>query len=186
MSLHEGRLGAHMSVDRRGAADLASAWWLAARSPRSLVYLPLRSSASMCGAEYGGSRLDLVLLHHSLGFRASQWKSVRGRLRSGRMHKVTMPDRPFREVDDDEHWTRWHREFRDHLAWTIAADTLLLTGSRLAFEMEGDQVRALAEDCPAHLADRPDTHCCAEIEIGRFSRPRTRWQLHVEACNRHW
>lgn len=83
-------------------------------------------------------------------------------------------------------WARGRPGFRDHLDWTAAAGTLLLTGSRLVSEMEGDQVRALAEDCPAHIARDRDTHCCAEIEVGRESRPGSRSLLHVEACNRHW
>jgi hypothetical protein len=65
-SLYERRFGAQLSVNKAATVDLAFAWWLAARSPRSLIYLPLRSSRSSCGAEYGGRRLDLVLLHHSL------------------------------------------------------------------------------------------------------------------------
>lgn len=191
MSLYEGRLGAQMSVDRRTAADFAIAWWLAARSPRSLVYLPLRSSESDCGAEYDGRKLDLVLLHHSLGFRASKWKQVRAHLSGGKPHKVTVPARAFPKFGPEVHMHRWRRDFRGELRWTIAADTLFLIGSRRAFEMEGDQVRGLAEDCPAHLAERPDTHCCAEIGLGRWNRSvadrrNPPSQLHVECCNRHW
>ncbi|GAA1688873.1 hypothetical protein GCM10009830_40580 [Glycomyces endophyticus] len=187
--LHEGRLGAQLSVDRQGTVDLAIAWWLASRSPRSLVYLPLRESAAECGAEYGGRKLDLVLLHHSLGFRPSQWKAVRGRLGAGRAQKVTAPAGALPEYEANVHQVRWRREFRDRLRWTIAADTLFLVGSRTAFELEGGQVRALAEDCPAHLAEQPGTHCCAEIEMGRrgaVDRRNPYAQLHVECCNRHW
>lgn len=189
MPLYEGRLGAQMGVDKHGTVDLAIAWWLAARSPRSLVYLPLKGSAVDCGAEYGGRKLDLVLLHHSLGFRVSRWKEVRGRLGAGRVQKVTMPADPFPEQELEAARTRWHRDFKDRLRWAIAADTLFLVGSRSAFEFEGEQLRALVEDCPSHLAEQPDAHCCAEIELGRFNSTdrRNSWsQLHVECCNRHW
>ncbi|WP_139217986.1 hypothetical protein [Micromonospora phaseoli] len=45
-----------------------------------------------------------------------------------------------------DHQRAWHQEFRDHLRWDVAADTLVLTGSREAFDLEADQVRALAEE----------------------------------------
>ncbi|KAA2257534.1 hypothetical protein F0L68_24870 [Solihabitans fulvus] len=190
-SLYEGRLGAQLSVDKAATVDLAFAWWLVARSRHSLVYLPLRSSGSSCGAEYGGRRLDLVLLHHSLRFPVSRWRQVRARLSPSVAHTVTLPPQAFRTADREEHVRRFHREFHDHLRWAVAADTLFLIGSRLAYELEGDQVRALAEDCPAHLAASPTAHCCAEIELGRFRPPtpdrrNSLAQLHVECCNRHW
>ena len=187
-SLYEGRLGAQLSVNKAATVDLAFAWWLAARSPRSLVYLPLRSSRSSCGEEYGGRRLDLVLLHHSLQFPVSRWKRVRAHLSPSASQKVTFPPKAIRTFDAEDH-LRWrHREFQDHLRWAIAADTLFVVGSRHAYELQGGGVHALAEDCPAHLAESPDTHCCAEIELGRrrtdLRNPRA--QLHVECCNRHW
>lgn len=164
--LHEGRLGAQLSIDRDAAVDLAIAWWLAARSPRSLLYLPLRESEAVCGEQYG-RRLDLVLLHHSLGFAPSKWKQVRARRSSPKAHTVTMPPRALGAFAVEDHRRRSHRDFRDHLDWTIAADTLFIIGSRRAFELEGDQMRGLAEDCPAHLVELPESHCCAEIELGR-------------------
>ena len=42
--LYEGRLGAQLSVDKRASVVLAMAWGLAARSPHSLIYLPLRTA----------------------------------------------------------------------------------------------------------------------------------------------
>jgi hypothetical protein len=63
---------------------------------------------------------------------------------------------------------------------------LILSGSREAFELEADRVRALAEECPAHRAEAPDTHCCAEIGMGRMrSYPHRRYPyavLHAEYC----
>lgn len=190
-SLHEASHSPQMSVDKAATADLASAWWLASRSPRSLVYLPLRSSPSRCGEEYGGRRLDLVLLHHSLRFPVSRWKQVRAGLSPAATHKVTLPPEAFRPVGREEHERSFHREFRDHLRWSIAADTLFVVGSRRAYELRGEQLRALAEDCPAHLATSPDTHCCAEIGLGRCRTSNGDARnpfigLHVECCNRHW
>jgi hypothetical protein len=187
--LHEGRLGAQMSVDKRAAVILAMAWGLAARSPHSLIYLPLRA-ARPADSVNEGQPLDLVLLHHRLAFPVSRWKQVRARLGAGRPHRVTLPPWAFhrRPVADHRRWS--YQDFHDHLRWDIAADTLFLIGSREAFELEADPVRALAEDCPAHLAKSPDAHCCAEINLGRmrmgYPDGRCPWaELHIEYCQHH-
>jgi hypothetical protein len=187
--LYEGRLGGQLTVDKAAAVDLACAWWLAARSRHSIVYLPLRTSRATCGDEYGDRRLDLVLLHHSIAFPVSRWKAVRARLSTAAPHTVRLPDRPFPELTAADHEPRRYDDFRDHLRWRIAADTLFLVGSRRAFEFEADQLRELAEDCPAHRAVNPGTHCCAEVETGVWWHSRLRdprMQLHVESCREHW
>ncbi|SDZ09513.1 hypothetical protein SAMN05421504_109166 [Amycolatopsis xylanica] len=184
--LYEGRLGAQLTIDKAASAELAIAWWLAARSPHTLIYLPLRESPSCCGEEYGGRKLDLVLLHHSLGFPVSRWKRVRARLGAGSPQTVRMPEQALPQFDRETHSRRYHRDFRDHLRWDITADTLFLTGSRHAFELEAEQVRTLAEECPAHLAASPGTHCCAEIGMGAYlRRGRDYAELHVEHCQAH-
>lgn len=172
--LHEGYHGVQLTVDKAAALTLGMAWALAARSPRTLVYLPLRQSAPDCGD--GERLLDLVLLHHRLGFPASRWKEVRTRLGAGRPHTVVCRGLPRRT--EPVHST--HREFKDRLRHDIAADTLLLTGSRTAFEAEGDALRELVEDCPRHMHENPGTHCCAEVTVDGW------WQwLHIEYCAKH-
>ncbi|MEJ3742933.1 hypothetical protein WEI85_06560 [Actinomycetes bacterium KLBMP 9797] len=42
------------------------------------------------------------------------------------------------------------------------------------------QVRALAEECPAHRARIPGTHCCAEIGMGRTRRYSDRRRPYAE------
>ncbi|OPG14252.1 hypothetical protein [Microbispora sp. GKU 823] len=185
--LYEGQLGAELSVDKRAAVVLAMAWGLAAGSPHSLIYLPLRAARPADSANQE-RLLDLVLLHHRLAFPVSRWKQVRARLGPGRPHGVRLPPQAFRQrsVGDRRPWP--HQDFRDHLRWDIAADTLFLIGSREAFELEADPVRALAEGCPRHLAESPDAHCCAEISLGRMGYPDRRrpWaELHVEYCQHH-
>ncbi|MFI9643128.1 hypothetical protein ACIG87_24260 [Micromonospora sp. NPDC051925] len=164
--LYEGRLGAQFCLDKKTALMFAQAWGLAARSPHTIVYLPLRH-AEMPTDHVWGRPLDMVLLHHRLAFPPSRWKQVRSRLGAGRPHTVELPGRAWPSRSIADHRKTWHHEFRDHLRWDIAADTLVLTGSREAFELQADQVRALAEECPAHRADNPATHCCAEIGMGR-------------------
>ncbi|RPE36433.1 hypothetical protein [Kitasatospora cineracea] len=84
-------------ADRAGLARLVAAWSLAARSPLSLLHLPLRgrplpdgpSPAPMYPGGYPA--LDLVLAHHSLQFRPSAWKDLRARLGPGRPQRATTP-----------------------------------------------------------------------------------------------
>lgn len=75
---------------------------------------------------------------------------------------------------------RHHREFKDILRQDITADTLFLVGSRTAFELEGHTLRELVEECPRHMHEQPDTHCCAEISVDG----QRQW-LHVEYCRVH-
>lgn len=183
--LREGRLGLQFCVDKHSAAMFALAWGLAARSPHTIVHLPLRAAAAADPCDWGRP-LDLVLLHHSLVFPPSRWKEVRARLGAGRPHTVTLPPGtwPSRPVAD--HRRTWHREYRDHLLWSVAADTLVLTGSREAYELRAEQIRELAEDGPAYLARTPNRHCCAELSMGGNSRfpqsHRPYAELHVQYC----
>ncbi|MFF0721760.1 hypothetical protein [Micromonospora sp. NPDC003816] len=183
--LYEGRLGAQFCLDAPTATMFALAWGLAARSPHTIVYLPLRRAGARhdCG---WGRPLDLVLVHHRLAFPPSRWKQVRSRLGPGRPHTVDLPGNAWPVLSDTEHERGCHREFRDHLRWDVAAETLVLTGSRTAYELAAEQVRALAEECPAHRARVPGTHCCAEIVVGRPWRYRDRRRpyadLHAEFC----
>ncbi|MFI6306987.1 hypothetical protein ACIBCH_34320 [Amycolatopsis thailandensis] len=163
-SLIESRLGADLDVDEVSARELAAAWWLAARSPRSLVYLPYRASRTACEQSDAGPDLDLVLLHHSLQFPLSRWKSVRGRLGAGSPHTVKLPPDAFPVFPPEEH--RGYRGDRNQLRPSIAADTLFLVGSRRAFELESDQLRDLAEDGPARIGEAWGRHYCAEIGLG--------------------
>jgi hypothetical protein len=183
--LHDDRAGRQLSVDKAASVELAIAWWLAARSPRSLVWFPLRTGAVDCGSSPGARRLDLVLLHHSLGFRVSEWKRVRSRFAEPKAHKITLPAGALPAHEAGFADMQFHREFRDHLAATIAADTLFVVGSRVAFERAGSRLRELAEEAPAFLAGKPEAHCCAEIGMGRYGSD-TYTELHVECCNRHW
>ncbi|MGI5187682.1 hypothetical protein ACQEVI_06005 [Promicromonospora sp. CA-289599] len=190
--LYVGYRSHQMLVDRPSAVDLAAAWWLVARSPRTIVWLPLRQTAAACGANCYGERLDLVLMHHSLGLPVSAWKQARARIRQARPHTVVLPEHPFPEVTRADHAEAHWRKNLDHLRFATATDTLFLIGSRAAFELQANQLRGLVEDCPAHMAAKPGIHCCAEIGLGAppfGSSERNRrnaWgELHVEYCADH-
>ncbi len=150
-----------MFVDLEGARSLAVAWGLAARSSRSLVYVPLRAEVE--GPKglpewFKAPVVDLVLVQSGLGFPASRWKAVRGRLGAGRPHTVEIPETDFageRRVE------RWERE---DLRFGFAAETLFLTGSAEAFRSTGALVHSLVSDGPARVLDYPGTHDCVTLE----------------------
>ncbi|GLW74938.1 hypothetical protein Kpho02_72350 [Kitasatospora phosalacinea] len=84
-------------ADRAGLSRLLAMWSLAARSPRTLLHLPLRGQPMPAGPsttpmyESGHLALDLVLAHHSLQFRPAAWKDVRSRLGTGRPRTTGTP-----------------------------------------------------------------------------------------------
>ena len=167
-------MGVESCVTKSSALELAMAWAFAMRSPRTLVYLPLRQSDCECRRSDGPS-LDLVLLHHSLGFRLSQWKDVRAKLRGGRPHTVVCQG--LRQDRDEPAY--WGNE--ELLRGDVVAGTAFVVGSRPAFQVGGQAFRQLVEDCPRHMHEVPGTHCCVEI-----TKDEQCWKwLHVVYCDDH-
>ncbi|PWI18150.1 hypothetical protein DI272_31400 [Streptomyces sp. Act143] len=175
-------------VDRGAAAELAAAWLLAARSPRSLVHLPLRRRAERpAGAVLPERHLarDLLLLHHSLQFPASRWKEVRGRAgRAGSPHTVEFRRDDFPSRRDRAVPGTHHAEFRDRLRLTTAADTLVLSGSALPFADAAADFLDLAGTGPGR--DRrwrsAGGHACAELHPTSGLLDRSVPLVHVEYC----
>ncbi|WP_030060819.1 MULTISPECIES: hypothetical protein [Streptomyces] len=151
-----------LHLDRQGAEDLATAWALAARSRRSLIHLPLRANTGPAGQPDvpPDQRLDLLLVHHSLGFPPSRWKEVRARLGAGIPHTVDLPatDFPPDEAIDYErhHFAGW----RDELRFAGAAHTLVVTGSPTAFRWTGSWLHGLSREAPGLS---PGTHHCITL-----------------------
>ncbi|WP_380280191.1 hypothetical protein [Kitasatospora purpeofusca] len=169
-----------MYVDRTAAESLAAAVGLAARSRRSLVYLPLKAGRE--GPKGIGEwrrspvALDLVLVQHSLGFPPSRWKAVRGRLGAGRPHTAEIPETDFRKYEELDHEPRHHAGWRDELRFGFAAETLFLTGSAEALRTTGSLVHSLVTDGPARALEYPGSHDCVTLDDDgpRFGRPQRR------------
>src|SRR5688500_7242367 len=71
-ALYYGSWDYELFVDRADGRRIGTLLMLAARSPRSLVYLPMRAGACVPGVGWNGERpLDLVLAPRSLQFRPS-------------------------------------------------------------------------------------------------------------------
>ncbi|MEU9041828.1 MULTISPECIES: hypothetical protein [unclassified Kitasatospora] len=160
-----------LHLDRQGAEDLATLWALAARSRRSLIHLPLRANTGPADLWPVPSedRLDLLLVHHSLGFPPSRWKEVRARLGAGVPHTVDLPagDFPPEEAIDYDrhHFAGW----RDELRFAGAAHTLVVTGSPTAFRWTGSRLHALGREAPGR---RPDGHHCLTLTHGGWGSGR--------------
>jgi len=120
-ALYTNGYGAHwydMYVDRADGHRIALLWLLAARSPRSLVYLPMRRTPPAPDVDTDMSRpvtawhemsrpLDLVLAPRSVQFPPSRWKAVRERItawnapRELRTARIPAADLDRSTVDDD-------------------------------------------------------------------------------------
>ncbi|MDN3022573.1 hypothetical protein [Streptomyces sp. S.PB5] len=175
-------------VDRAAAAELAAAWLLAARSPRSLVHLPLRGRGERPRIgrplpEPHQAR-DLLLVHHSRQFPTSRWKEVRGRLGHGSPRTVEFRAADFPSGADRAGPESLHAGFHDRLRLTIAAGTLVLTGSALAFADVAADFLDLADTGPAEHRRRQGNggHACVELRPSSGLLDRSMPAMHVEYC----
>lgn len=144
----------NLYVDKDAAIRIGVLWLLAARSRRSLVYLPMR--AGLPGTE---PWLDLVLVHHSLQFRPADWKVLRNRLDRGRPQRAGVPETD-RTGSERYYPAQHYRENRKHrLNEQVHAATLFLSGSADLFRLTAEKFFDLADQVPG----RPDGHYCAEF-----------------------
>ncbi|MFB7861016.1 hypothetical protein [Streptomyces sp. NPDC056069] len=179
----------HLDVylDREAARALAGLWMLAARSPRSLIHVPLRANRPPGGdvPDDSGSRLDLVLLHHSLQFAPSRWKQVRGRLGPGRPHTVSLPEAERDHgMTDADHEARHHRENRDLFHQHLHAETLFMTGSAKVFRETAGHFLDVARKGPGHVPVHPNhPHFCTRFHGNDGTLGDAR-EIHVEYCDR--
>ncbi|MGD8169329.1 hypothetical protein ACEXOS_019110 [Herbiconiux sp. P16] len=136
---------------------LAIAWAVAARSPHSAVFLPLATTAEPM------ENLDIVLVHHRLQMPPSKWTSIRRRLGKGKISRVSVPDSAYlpRSVSGGAYRrSALYHSDKDDLRWVVAGRTLVVVGSRLAFD---DHVRQFAAAARGEL-DRPGgEEFCVEI-----------------------
>lgn len=187
LALRDDRHWLEMYADRGGAEQLVAMWALAARSARSMVYLPIRTNLVPDGVASDGEpvSLDLVLVHHSLQFPTTSWKDVRARLGVGKPHTTATPDDDFPDENAIDYQRRNHRTYRDHLGFDIAAHTLFVVGSSTAFREHGAALRGLVDEAPSHQHRYPNAaHFCLELGHGCWPRPQTRrnvpGRLHIQ------
>ncbi|MEU9077748.1 hypothetical protein [Kitasatospora sp. NPDC048538] len=180
---HDRYLGAYL--DHTAALTVAGLWLLAARSPRSLIHLPLRANRPPAGAEPDGAGryLDLVLLHHSLRFAPARWKQLRGRLGPGRPGTADLPEADHDAGTEPDFAARHHRENRDLFHQHLHAETLFMTGSAKVFRETARHFLDVAREGPVHTPLHPGRpHYCTELHTNDGVLGNAR-EIHIEYCD---
>ncbi len=187
----------HMFVDRVDGRRVGALWLLAARSPRSLVYLPMRTTPCPpgIGDDWCLDRpLDLVLSHHSLQFPPSRWKRVRERMTAGNaareVQTAGVPDRDLPADEEIDYQALNYRDNRDVLHQRLHAETLFLTGSAAAFREPARHFFAVAEEGPPaaagdsiYLPGGCNYHVCRNFYWPHLDY-RGNQEIYVEYCPR--
>jgi hypothetical protein len=180
---HDRYLGAYLDQD--AARSIAGLWMLAARSPRSLIHLPMRAGQPPAREvpDAVGPRLDLVLLHHALQFAPSRWKQVRGRLGPGRPQTVCLPEAEHDDRTAADCAARHHRENRDLFHQHLHAETLFMTGSTKVFRATARHFLDVAHNGPDHApAHSSPAHFCTQLHANDGVLGHAR-EIHVEYCD---
>ncbi|WP_052848791.1 hypothetical protein [Streptomyces avicenniae] len=168
-----------MNVDAGAARSIGMLWSLAARSRRSLVYLPLRDGALPAGGPRRAEPpLDLVLLHHSLQFKPHHWKRVRGRLGAGLRGTARLSPADLRGDGEIDHAAHHHREYRDTFHQHVHAHSLFMVGSARVFRETAGMFFDLVRQAPDHGAD---SHHCEELGHPLVGNGR---DIHIEYTRR--
>ncbi|MFF4402077.1 hypothetical protein [Streptomyces sp. NPDC001480] len=117
--------------DHDGLNRLAGLFSFAAYSRHTIVHVPLRDGVPP--DEGWGEPTDLVLAHHTLGLRSSQWPELRQKLRHGT--PLTVRTDEARTARDAARWRerRERADFREELRHATHARTFFLFGSRDVF-----------------------------------------------------
>ncbi|WP_310727883.1 hypothetical protein [Streptomyces sp. N2A] len=180
---HDRHLDVHLDQD--AARKIGVLWALAARSPRSLIHLPLRTNRlpGRDVADDAGAQLDLVLLHHSLQFAASRWKKVRGRLGAGRLQTVSLPEAEHGDRTDSDYAARHYQENRDLFHQHLQAETLFMTGSAKVFRETARHFHDVARNGPNYVPVHPSyPHFCTELHSNDGTLGNAR-EIHIEYCD---
>lgn len=178
-------------VDRTDGRRMGTLWLLAARSPRSLVYLPMRATPTAPGTGWRDEKpLDLVLTHRSLQFRQSRWKRLRQHIAAGNapreLRTASVPESdvlPDQMIDQVAPSNRRHGDLlRPHLH----AETLFLTGTTRAFRESARHLFAVTTEGPPAAATELylpgpgcNYHVCRTFSARKGLHAHTREDFHV-------
>ncbi|MBA0054194.1 hypothetical protein E0L36_26075 [Streptomyces sp. AJS327] len=189
-----GSRGYDMYVDRLDGRRVGTLFLLAARSPRSLVHLPLRRSPLAPDVGWEGERpIDLVLVPRAQQFRASRWKRLRERITAGnverepRTARVPLGDLALDTEAPDWAWRKGDPRYQ--LRQHHVAETLLLTSGPMGFQEAAKEFFAVTRDGPPYVATRHyipggcNYHVCRCLYHFEEIGPDSDWeQFHVEYC----
>jgi len=172
-----------MYVDRTDGRRIGTLWLLAARSPRSLVYLPLRATPPAPGIGWRDEKpLDLVLAHKTVQFRSSRWKRLRERITAGNApRELQTASVPEGDLQSD-HAQRTSDQLRQH----VHAETLFLTGTTRTFRESARHVFAVTNEGPPAAATQLylpgpgcNYHACRSLYVWQGPQAHAWQDLHV-------
>jgi hypothetical protein len=172
-------------LDQDSARRIAGLWTLAARSPRSLIHLPMRTNRPPVrkAPVIVGFQLDLVLLHHSLQFAPSRWKQVRSHLGPGSPQTVNLPDTDPVDRAAVDYASRHYQENRDLFQQHLHAETLFMTGSAKVFRETARHFLDVARNGPTYVPVHPNhPHFCTEFRSNDGTLGDAR-EIHIEYCD---
>ncbi|MEU9117892.1 hypothetical protein AB0D04_40760 [Streptomyces sp. NPDC048483] len=189
-ALYRARAAYDLLVDRPDGRRIGTLLLLAARSPRSLIYLPLRATAPAPWFGEGDEKpLDLVLAHRAVQFRPSFWKQLRTRINAAnaprelRTARVPESDLPVDETDAPAARSAPYAPLSEvRLRRHEYAHTLMLTGSSTAFREAAREIFAVAQEGPsvaAHYNFR-DSGCNYHVCRGLYDLPEDPYAPYVE------
>ncbi|TDE33518.1 hypothetical protein E1295_38020 [Nonomuraea mesophila] len=194
-SLHKAGGHYEMYVDRTDGRRIGTLWLLAARSPRSLVYLPMRTAPAVPGFGAEGEQpLDLVLVPRAMQLRPSRWNRIRERLNAGNaareLRTASVPERDLPDIEADDIIPDNPKEAKKFvLRKDVYAETLLLTGGTAGFREGAKAIFAVTKDGPPAAATgfyQPvgcNYHTCRAIYDWDTTPDFRDWeQLHVAFC----
>ncbi|MEU9112743.1 hypothetical protein AB0D04_13300 [Streptomyces sp. NPDC048483] len=194
-AIYQTRGSYYMYVDRPDGRRIGTLWLLAARSPRSLVYLPMRTAGTALGIDFesGEKPLDLVLAHRAVQFRPSLWKKLRARITAGnaprevRTASVPVRDLPA-ETCEINYAAPSAPENRNLLHQHVFAETLFLTGSSMAFREAAPHIFTVTKEGPPaaatelYITGGCNYHVCRSIYHRADLHAHNGEQIHVEFC----
>ncbi|WP_329399856.1 hypothetical protein OHA45_34460 [Streptomyces lydicus] len=194
-ALYKTRSSYDMFVDRADGRRIGALWLLAARSPRSLVYLPTRTAAMELGIDFDREEkpLDLVLAHQAVQFRPSLWKKLRARITAGNapreVRTASVPERDLpAETREINYVAPSDPAHRNLLHQHVFAETLFLTGSTTAFREAAPHIFAVTKEGPPaaatqlYISGGCNYHVCRSIYLRPDLRAHNGEQFHVEFC----
>ncbi|MFD8542408.1 hypothetical protein [Streptomyces sp. NPDC059649] len=181
-------------VDRTDGRRIGTLWLLAARSPRSLVHLPMRATPTAPGTGWRDERpLDLVLAHRSLQFRPSRWKRLRQCISAGNapreLRTAGVPESdvlPDRKTGHATPGAAGDQRNGNLLRWHLHAETLFLTGTTRAFRESAPPFFAVTKEGPPAAATELylpgpgcNYHVCRDFSARQGLHPQSQDEFHV-------
>jgi hypothetical protein len=190
-ALYRTRNSLDMYVDRPDGHRITTLLLLAARSPRSLIHLPMRTTATAPGVGWHDEKpLDLVVAHQAVQFRPTRWKQLRERLRAANApcetRTASVPESDLRADGHGSGRAPWSDPDSSGLRQHEFAETLFLTGTTTALREAAREVFAVTREGPPaaasglYIAGGCNYHVCRGLFTWEEMQANGWDELHIE------